>query len=39
MGFSLKDKRGITVTNAFQKNLNESKHKPNKMWIDVIMDQ
>ena len=30
----LKDKKGITITNAFQKTLNESKHKPNKMWVD-----
>ena len=26
----LKDKKGITITNAFQKILNESKHKPNE---------
>ena len=26
----LKDKRGITITNAFQKILDESNHKPNK---------
>ena len=31
---SLKDKRGITFTNAFQKILDESNHKPNKIWID-----
>ena len=30
----LKDKKGITVTNTFQKTLNESKHKPNKMCVD-----
>ena len=30
----LKDKKGITITNAFQKTLNESKHKQNKMWVD-----
>ena len=30
----LKDKKGITITNTFQKTLNESKHKPNKMWVD-----
>ena len=29
----LKDKKGITITNAFQKLLNESKRKPNKKWI------
>ena len=27
----LKDKRGITITNTFQKVLNESKRKPNKI--------
>ena len=26
----LKHKKGITITSAFQKNLNESKRKPNK---------
>ena len=30
----LKDKRGITVNNAFQKILNESNQKPNKIWVD-----
>ena len=30
----LKDKKGITITNAFQKILNESKHKPNEIWAD-----
>ena len=34
----LKDKKRVTVTNAFQKNLNESKHKPNKIWIDKGSD-
>ena len=31
---SLKDKRGIAVTNSFQKILNESNRKPCKMWVD-----
>ena len=31
---SLKDKKGITVTNAFQKILEESNHKPNKILVD-----
>ena len=31
---SLKHKKGITITNAFQKNLKESNRKPNKMWVD-----
>ena len=33
----LKDKKRGTVTNAFQKILDESKHKPskaNKLWFD-----
>ena len=30
----LKDKKGITITNAFQKNLKQSNRKPNKMWVD-----
>ena len=30
----LKDKKGITITNAFQKILKESDRKPNKIWVD-----
>ena len=30
----LKDKKGITITNAFQKTLKESNCKPNKIWVD-----
>ena len=30
----LKDKKGITITSAFQKNLKESNRKPNKIWVD-----
>ena len=30
---SLKDKKGITITNAFQKILKESYRKPNKIWL------
>ena len=29
----LKDKKGITITNSFQKNLKESNRRPNKIWI------
>ena len=41
---SLKDKRGITTTNAFQKILDESHCKPSKIWVDkgsrlYIIDQ
>ena len=31
---SLKDKKGITITNAFQKFLDGSNRKPNKIWVD-----
>ena len=30
----LKDKKGVTIVNAFQKILKESKRKPNKIWAD-----
>ena len=30
----LKDKKGISIVNAFQKILKESKRKPNKLWVD-----
>ena len=30
----LKDKKGITITNAFQKILDCSNRKPNKIWVD-----
>ena len=30
----LKDKNGITSTNAFQKTLDKSRPKPNKIWVD-----
>ena len=29
----MKDRKGITITNAFQKVLDESNHKTNKIWI------
>ena len=29
----LKDKKGITIINSFQKILKESNHKPNKQWV------
>ena len=34
----LKDKRGITITNAFQKTLDESKCGLNKTWVDKGSD-
>ena len=30
----MKDKKGITIANAFQKILDESNCKPNKIWVD-----
>ena len=30
----LEDKKGIAITNAFQKILDESNRKPNKIWVD-----
>ena len=32
--FFLKDKKGLTVTNAFSKIFDNSRHKPNDTWID-----
>ena len=32
----LKDKKGITITNAFEIILDESSHKPNKIWVDKV---
>ena len=31
---TLKGKKGITVTNDFQKILKESNRKPNRTWVD-----
>ena len=30
----LKDKKGVSIVNAFQRILKESNHKPNKIWVD-----
>ena len=30
----LKDKKGVTIVNAFQSILNSSKRKPNRIWVD-----
>ena len=30
----LKEKKGVTITNAFQKNLDVSNRKPSKIWVD-----
>ena len=33
-GLPLKDKKGVTIANAFQNILNDSKKKQNKIWED-----
>ena len=30
----LKDKKGVSIANGFEKVLNDSKRKPNKIWVD-----
>ena len=30
----LKDKKGISIVNGFSKIINDSKRKPNKIWVD-----
>ena len=30
----IKDKKGVTITNAFQKILKKFNRKPNKIWVD-----
>ena len=30
----LRDKKSVTITNAFQSILNKSERKPNKIWVD-----
>ena len=34
MGFPVKDKKGTSIVNAFQKILKKSDRKPNKIWVD-----
>ena len=34
----LKDKKRITITNSFQKNLDGSNRKPNKIWVDKVSE-
>ena len=35
---TLKDKKGVTIVNAFQKVLGRSNRKPNKIWVDKGSD-
>ena len=38
--YLLKDRKSMTLTNAFQKNLGKSKgRKPNKIWVCFTIDQ
>ena len=30
----LEDKKGVSIVNAFQKTLDKSQRKPNKIWVD-----
>ena len=30
----LKDKKGVSIVNTFQKTLDDSNRKPNKIWVD-----
>ena len=30
----IKDKKGVSIVNAFKKILNDSNRKPNKIWVD-----
>ena len=30
----LKDKKGISIVDSFQKILDKSRHKPNKIWVN-----
>ena len=36
MGYSLNHKKGITITNAFQKLLNDPARKTCKIWVDKV---
>ena len=31
---TIKDEKGVTIVNAFQKNFDNSKRKPKKIWVD-----
>ena len=36
--FPLKDKKGVGVVDAFQKILDDSNRKPNKIWVDKVSE-
>ena len=33
----MKDKKGVSIVNSFQKILDNSKRKPNKIWVDRVL--
>ena len=38
MGYSIKRQKTITITNDFQKILDKSGYKPNKIWVDKFSE-
>ena len=34
----IKDKKGVIIVNAFQKILDSSERKPNKIWVDKVVN-
>ena len=38
MGYSIKRKKIITITNAFHKILDESNSKPSNIWVHKVSD-
>ena len=34
----VKDKKGTTITNVFQKIFDKSRRRPNKRWIDKVSE-
>ena len=34
----LKDKKGVSIVDAFQKILDKSGRKPNKIWVDKVSE-
>ena len=36
--FLLKDEEDIIITDALQKVLDQSNHKPNKIWVDKVSE-
>ena len=34
----LKDKKGLSIVNAFEKIFDDSARKPNKIWVDIASE-